>query len=120
MAGGSNNGLLRNLRFKVSVSVPKEANPETVFIVLPDIGRSHADVAVAQVVVGIKQVLVDIYPAHGVAVRRICPYLAFDNPIESLSQGRLLFALTGKVLDTNAFHQGLEVRVDEYIALVGL
>ena len=120
MAAGPHHGSLRNVRFKVGVSVPKMAHPETVLVLFLDIGRRHADGAVARVVVGVNQVLDDFYPAHGAAVRQICPYPGLDSPIKSLHHGRILFALTGKVLDTDAFHQGLEVRVEELLALVGL
>ena len=120
VAAGSHNSSLPNLRFKVGVSVPKKAHPETVFVFLLDIGRGHADGAVARCVVGVNQVLNDIYPAHGAAVRQICPYPGLDGLIKSLHHGRLLFAFTGKMLDTMAFHQGLEVRVEEFLTLVGL
>ena len=74
-----------------------------------DIGRSHADGAVARVVVGVNQVLDDIHPAHGPAVREICPYPGYDGAVESLYYGRLLLAFTGKVLNTMALHKGLEI-----------
>ena len=98
--------------FKVSVSVSEKAHPETVVVLYLDIGRSHADGAVARVVVGVNQVLDDIDLAHGAAVRQICPYSGLDGSVESLYHGRLLFALTGKVLNTVALHQGMEVRVE--------
>ena len=119
MAAGPHHGSLRYLKFKGDVSFPKKAHPETVLVFLLDIGRRHADGAVARVVVGVNQVLDDIYPAHGAAVRQICQYPGFDSPIESLRHGRLLFALTGKLLNTVAFHQGLEFRVEEFLALLG-
>ena len=53
MAAGPHYGSLKNWRFKVSVFVSKEAHSETVLVVLLDIGRSHADGAVARVVVGV-------------------------------------------------------------------
>ena len=96
------------------------AHSTTVLVYFLDIGRRHADEAVARVIVGVNQVLDDIYPAHGAAVRQICQYPNLNGLIESLHYCRLLFALTGKVLDTKAFHQGLEVRVGELFALVGL
>ena len=71
-------------------------------------------------VVGVNQVLDDIHPAHSAAVRKICPYPGLDGSIESLYHGRLLLALSGKVLDTVALYQGLEVRVKELLAFVGL
>ena len=120
VAAGPHHGSLRNLQFKVGVSVPKNAHPETVLVFLLDIGRRHADGAVARVVVLVNQVLDDIYPAHGAVVRQICPYFGLESPIKSRYYGHLLFAFTGKVLNTVAFNQGLEVRVDEFLALVGL
>ena len=104
----------------MGVAVPKKVHPETVFVLLLNINRQHADGAVPRVFLGVNQVLDDIYPAHGAAVRQICPYPGLDSPIKSLHHGRLLFALTGKVLDTVAFHQGLEVRVEELLVLVGV
>ena len=74
----------------------------------------------AQVVVGVNQVLDDIHPAHGAAVRQISPYPGLDGSVESLYHGRLLLALTGKVLDIVALYQGMEVRVDELLAFIGL
>ena len=82
-----------------------------------DIGRSHADGGVARVDVGVNQVLDDIHPAHGAAVRQIFSSPGLDGSVKSLYNGRLLFALTGKVLDTVALHQDLEVRVDDYLHL---
>ena len=120
VAAGPHHGSLRNFEFKVGVSVPKKANLETVLVLLLDIGRRHADEAVARVVVGVNQVLDDIHPTHGAAVLQICPYPGLDIPIKSLHQGRLLLAFTGKVLNTVAFHQSLKVRVEEFLALVGL
>ena len=120
MAAGPHYGSLRNLKFKMGVSVPKKAHPETVIVLFLDIGRRHAYGAVARVFVGVNQVLDDIYSAHGAGVRQICPYSGLDGPIESLHHGSFLFALTGKVLDTVTFHQGLEVRVEEFFSLVGL
>ena len=120
VAAGQHHGSLRNWRFKVSVSVSEKANPETVFVCLLEIGRNHADGAVARVVLGVTQVLDDIHPAHGTAVRQICPYPGLDGSVKSLYNGRLLLALTGKVMDTVALHQGLEVRVEELLAFVGL
>ena len=120
VAAGPHHGSLRNLRFKVSVSVSKQAHPKTVLVLLFDIGRRHADEAVARFVVGVNQVLDDIHLAHGAAVRQICPYPGFDGAVESLYHGRLLLAFTGKVLNTMALHKGLEIRVEELLALVGL
>ena len=120
MAVGSHYGYDRNIRLKVSVSVPKTAQPKTIFVILLDIARRHGDGAVARVVVGVDQLLDDIHPTHGAAVRQICPYPGFDGPIESLRFGRLLFAFTVKVLNTVACHQGLKVRVEEFVTLVGL
>ena len=96
------------------------AHTETVFVHLLDIGRRHANWAVARVVVNVNQVLDDIYPAHGAAVRQMWPYPGLEGSIESLIHFRLLFALTGKVLDTVGFHRGLEVRVEKFRALIGL
>ena len=104
----------------VSVSVSEQAHLKTVLVIFFDIGRRYADGAVARVVVGVNQVLDDIHPAHGAAVRQICPYPGFDGAVESLYHGRFLLAFSGKVLNTVAFHQGLEVRVEEFFALVGL
>ena len=85
-----------------------------------DISRRHANGAVARVVESVYQVLNDIHPAHGATVRQICPYASLDGAVEPLHHGRLLLALTGKVLDTIALHQGLEVRVEELFPVVGL
>ena len=74
----------------------------------------------ARVVESINQVLHAMYPAHGAAVRQICPYSRLDGAVKSLDHGRLLLAFTGKMLDTVAFHQCLEVRVEELLAFVGL
>ena len=74
---------------------------------------------VVRVVVGVNQVLDNIQPTQIAAVRQICPYPGLDNLVESLYYGRLLLALTGLVLDTVAFHQGLEFRVEELLAFVG-
>ena len=120
VAAGPHHGSLLNLRFKVGVSVPKTSHLETVLVLFLAIGRRHADGLVAQVVVRVNQVLVNIYQSHGAAVRQIYPYPNLDGPIESLQNGRLLFPLTSKGLDTLAFHQGLEVRVEEFLAFVGL
>ena len=95
MVAGSDHGSVRNLRFKVGVSVLKKVQPETVFVLLY-INRHHADGAVARMVVGVHQVLDNIYPAHGAGVRQICSYPHLDGSIESLYHGRFLFALTGK------------------------
>ena len=109
VAAGPHHSFLRNWRFKVSVSVSEQAHPKTVLILFFDIGRSHADGAVARVVVGVNQVLDDIHPAHGPAVGQIYPYPGLDGLVESLYHGRLLLALTRKVLNTVALNQGLEV-----------
>ena len=68
VAAGPYHGSLRKLKFKISVSVSEEAHPETVLVLLLDIGRSHAVGAVTRVVVGVNQVLDDIHPAHSAAV----------------------------------------------------
>ena len=120
MAVGPRHGSLRNLRFKVSVSVSEEAHPETVLVIFLDISRSHADGAVARVVVNVNQVLDDIHPPHGAAVRQLCPYPGLDTAVESLYHGHILLALTGKVLNTMALHQGLKIRIDELLAIVDL
>ena len=99
---------------------PKRCHPETVLVLLLDIDLCHADGAVARVVVIVNQVLNNIYPYHGTVVQDIGPYPGLDGSIKSLYHGRLLFAFTGKVLDAVAFHQGLEVRVEEFLALLGL
>ena len=44
-------------------------------------------------------------------------YLGLNGMIESLHHGCLLIALTGKVLDTVAFHQGQEVLVKNFLPL---
>ena len=98
---------MRNWRFNVSVSVSEEAHSETVLVLLLDSGRSDADGAVARVVVCVNHVVDVINPAHG--VRQICPYPALDGSVESLFRNCRLLALTGKVLDTVALHQGLKV-----------
>ena len=100
---------MQNLKFKLSVSVSETAQLETVLVILFDIGRSHADGAVALVVVGVNQVLDVIHSAHGAAVRQICQYYSFDGAVESLYKGRHLIAFTGKVLDTVALHKGLKI-----------
>ena len=82
-----------------------------VLVLLLDIGRRHADGAVALVVLGVDHIMNDIHPTHGAAIRQKCPYPGFDGPIKSLHHGRLLFALTGKVLDTVSFHQNLKLLV---------
>ena len=104
----------------MDIAILEETHPETVFDYLLDIGRFHADGAVARVVVPVNQVLDDIYPAHRAAVRQICPYPGHNGPIESFHHGRVFIALTGKVLDTVAFHQSLEIRVEEFFAFDGL
>ena len=71
-------------------------------------------------VVKVYQVLDDIHPTHGATIRQICPYPGLDGLIESLYHGRLLFAFTGKVLNTVAFNQGLTVRVEEFLTFVSL
>ena len=81
---------------------------------------ANADGAVARVVVGVHQVLDDIHPTHGAAVRQICPYPGHYGGVKSLHHGRLLLALTGKVLNTVLLHQGLKIRVKELLAFVRL
>ena len=120
VAAGPHYGSLRNLRFKISVFVSEETHLETVLVLLLDIGRSHADGAMARVVVGVNQVLNDIYPAYSAAVRQICPYPGLDNAVESLYHGRLLLALTSKVLDTMALHKGIDILVEKLLALVSV
>ena len=120
MAVAPHHGSLRNFWFKVGVSVPEEAQPNTVFVLLLDIGRRNADGAAAGVVVGINQVGNNIHPAHGAAVRQICSYFGLDCLFESLDHGRLLIAFTGKMLNTVAFHPVPKVRVDKRFALVGM
>ena len=120
VAVGPNHGFLRNLRFNVGVSVPKTAHSKTVFVLLLDIGRRHAGWAVARGFIGVNQFLNDIYRAQCAAVRQIWPYPNLDSLIKSLHHCRIVFALTGKVLNTVAFHQGLEVRVEELFALDNL
>ena len=109
MAAGPQYGALRNLMFKVGVSVPEKSHQETVLGLLLDICRSDADEAVARVVVGVDQVLDDIHPAHGAYVRQIYPYPGLDGAVESLYHGRLLLALIGKVVDTMALHKSLTI-----------
>ena len=96
---------------KLGVSVPVQTHQKTVLVLLLDIGRHHADIAVARVVVGVHLVLDDIHPTHGAAVGQICLYPGLDGAIKSLYYGRLMHALTGKVLNTVALHQALKVRV---------
>ena len=120
VAAGLNYSLLRNWRFNVSIFVFEKAHPETVFVLLLDIGPSHADGAVARVVVGVNQVLDDINQAHCAAIRQVCPYPGFDGSVKSLYNGHILFALTGKVLDIVSLYHSLEVRVEELLAFVGL
>ena len=66
----------------MGVFVSEPANPETAHVRLLDIGRSHADGAVARVIVGVNQVLNDIHPAHGAAVRQIFLYHSLDAAVE--------------------------------------
>ena len=120
VAAGPHHYSLRYLRFKVSVSVSEQAHSETVLVLLLNIGRIHTDRAVERVVVCVNQVLDDIHPAHSASVRQICPYPGLDGAVKSLYHGRLLLALTGNVLDTMALHKGLEIRVEELLAIVGL
>ena len=120
VAAGPHHSSLRNLRFKVGVSVPEEAHHESVLFLLLDIGRRHADGAVVRVVVGVHQVLDDVHPTHGAAVRQICLYPGLDGAVKLLYHGRLLLALTGKALNTVALSQGLKSRVKELLAFVGL
>ena len=96
------------------------AHPESVFVLLLNIGRRHADGAVTRVVVGVHQVLDDVDPTHGAAVRQICPNPGFVGVVKSLYYGNFLLAFTGKLLDTVTLHQGLKVRVKELLALVCL
>ena len=91
------------------IAVPVQAHPETVFVFLSDIGWRHADEAIARVVVGGNQTLDNIYLLHGAEVRQLCPYPGFDGSVELLHNGRLLLALIGQVLNTLAFHEGMEV-----------
>ena len=74
----------------------------------------------ARVVVGDHQVLDDIHPPHGAAIRQVCKYPVLDGAVEPLHHGCLLFALTCDVLDTMALHQARELRIEELLALVGL
>lgn len=60
------------------------------------------------------------YSAPGAAVLQRWLYLRLDYMIKSPFHGRLLFTITIKVLDTVAFNQGLEIRVEEFLALVRL
>ena len=120
VAAGPHHSSLRNLRFKVCVSVPEEAHPESIHLLPLDIGRRHADGAVARVVVGVDQVLDYIHLTHGATVRQMCPYSGLDGAVKSLHYGRLLLALIAKLLNTVALRQGLKVRVKELLALVGL
>ena len=120
VAAGPHYSSLLNLRFNVGVFVPEEAHPKSVLVLLMDIGRRHADGAVARVVVGVHQVLDDVHTTHGAAVLQIYPYLGFAGAVKSLHHGCLLLDFTGKVLDTVALHQCLKVRVKELLALVGL
>ena len=71
-------------------------------------------------VVGVNQVLDDIHLTYNAAVRQICLYPGLDGSDKSLYHGRLLLVLTGKVLDTVAFHQGLEVQIEKLLAFVDL
>ena len=104
----------------MNVAAPEEAHPETVLVFLQNISRRNADGAVARIIVVINQVLYYITPTHGAPVRQICPYPGLDGPVKSLYHARLLLVFTGKVLDTVAFLQSLEVRVEELLALVCL
>ena len=83
---------------------PNRKNPNEVLVLILDIGRSHADLAVARVVESVYYVLDCMYPARGSAVRQICPYFGLDGAVEPLYPDGLLIAFTGKVLDAVAFH----------------
>ena len=120
VAVGPHHGSLQNLRFKVSVSLSEKSHQETVLVLFLDIGRRNADKPIAWVVLGINKVLDDIYPAHGASVRQICPYPGLDGEVKLLYHSCLFFALTDKMLNTVALHQGVEIRVEEFLALVGL
>ena len=102
VAAGPHHSSLQKLRFKVGVSVPERTHPESVLVLLLDIGRGHADGAVVRVVVGVHQVLDDVHLTHGAAVRQICPYPGINSAVKSVNHGRLLLAFTGKVLNTVA------------------
>ena len=51
VAAGPHHSFSRKLRFKVGVSLPEEAHPESVLVLLLDIGRRHVYTAVVRVVV---------------------------------------------------------------------
>ena len=74
----------------------------------------------ARVIVCVNQVPNDIHLAHGAAVRQICQYPGLDGSVQSLDNGRLLLALTGKMLDTGAHYQSLKVRVKKILAFANL
>ena len=96
VAAGPHHSSLRNLRFNLGVSVPEEAHPESVLVLLQDIGRRHADGVVARVVVRVHQVLDDINPTHGATVRQICQYSGLDNAVKWLLYVRFLLGLMTK------------------------
>ena len=120
VADCSHQNSVRNFRLKVIVSFPKKAHPITVNVLLLNIGRRHADGEVARVVLGLNEVLDDILPTHGAALRQICPYPGFDNLIESLHNNRCFIERIGKVLDIVAVNQLQEVRVDKFLTYVGV
>ena len=64
MGVGTHHSSLQKLRFKVGVSVPEAAHPESVLVRLLDIGWRHADGAVERMVVGVHQVLDAVHPTH--------------------------------------------------------
>ena len=70
MASGPHHGSLQKVRLKEGIAVSEKAHPETVLIFCLDIGRSHVDLALAWVVVGVNQFMDDIHPAHGAAVQK--------------------------------------------------
>ena len=68
----------------------------------------------------IHELLDDVNPAHGPAVRQVRPYASFYGAVKALHDRRLLVALTSKVLDVIALHQRSEWRVKKFLSLVGL
>ena len=62
-------------------------------------------------VVRIHKLVDDVNPAYRATVRQIGPDARIYGTIESLSHCRFLVALTSKVLDPVAPHQGSEIGI---------
>ena len=89
MAANQHHCSLRNLRFKVNVSVSEYTDLESVIVLCLDIGRRYADGAKVRVVIEVYQVLDNLHSTHGAAVRQIFHYSGLDSAVKSLHHGRL-------------------------------